>query len=103
MSVLAWQTKQERRKERTAARSWSSTQKTGLSSCSVSEHGCLCRLTTLLSFERSLDTVVWQMLASVACPGSQCRCAALSASTLLLLLLLTSCAVQATPSTLSCR
>ena len=29
-----------------------------------------CRLVQLLSFERSLDTVVWQLLASVACPGN---------------------------------
>lgn len=27
------------------------------------------RLISLLSFERSLDTVVWQLLASVICPG----------------------------------
>ncbi|KAK9796970.1 hypothetical protein WJX73_002036 [Symbiochloris irregularis] len=27
------------------------------------------RLTRLLSFERALDTVVWQLLASVICPG----------------------------------
>lgn len=29
----------------------------------------LSRLVQLLSFERSLDTVVWQLLASVICPG----------------------------------
>jgi hypothetical protein len=28
-----------------------------------------CRLEKLLAFERTLDTVVWQLLASVACPG----------------------------------
>jgi len=28
-----------------------------------------CRLEKLLAFERAMDTVVWQLLASVACPG----------------------------------
>lgn len=28
-----------------------------------------CRLIKLLSFERAMDTVVWQLLASVICPG----------------------------------
>ena len=27
------------------------------------------RLEKLLAFERAMDTVVWQLLASVACPG----------------------------------
>ena len=31
---------------------------------------CGCRLTQLLSLERTLDTVVWQMLASVILPGA---------------------------------
>lgn len=29
----------------------------------------VCRLSKLLSFERALDTIVWQLLASVICPG----------------------------------
>lgn len=29
----------------------------------------LCRLEKLLAAERALDTVVWQLLASVICPG----------------------------------
>ena len=35
-------------------------------------HLVRCRLVRLLSLERSLDTVVWQMLASVICPGKRC-------------------------------
>ena len=38
----------------------------------VHEHGPLsaaCRLEKLLAVERSMDTVVWQLLASVICPG----------------------------------
>ncbi len=31
--------------------------------------GCLFRLEKLLALERTLDTVVWQLLASVICPG----------------------------------
>ena len=30
-----------------------------------------CRLTRLLALERTLDTLVWQLLASVICPGFQ--------------------------------
>ena len=29
----------------------------------------MCRLVKLLAAERALDTVVWQLLASVICPG----------------------------------
>ena len=30
------------------------------------------RLVSILAFERTVDTVVWQMLASVICPGMRC-------------------------------
>ena len=34
----------------------------------MSNFACF-RLVKLLSFERAMDTVVWQLLASVICPG----------------------------------
>ena len=37
--------------------------------CRLGAHARLRRLEKLLALERSLDTVVWQLLASVICPG----------------------------------
>ena len=50
------------------AQRWAESQQVCMCNLSTPAHA-FCRLEKLLAAERALDTVVWQLLASVICPG----------------------------------